>query len=59
VTTLSTVAIGAILPATTLGPLLGFTVPPVSFLIFVLTATTTYLVFVELAKRALVRRLSG
>jgi P-type Mg2+ transporter len=58
-TTLGIVAIGAILPATPLGPLLGFTVPPVSFLVFVLMATTTYLVFVELAKRALVRRRSG
>jgi Mg2+-importing ATPase len=55
VTTLGVVALGAILPATPLGPLLAFTVPPVSFLIFVVTATTTYLVFVELAKRALIR----
>jgi Mg2+-importing ATPase len=54
-TTLAIVAVGLALPATPLAPLLGFTIPPPSYFAFLVAATLTYLVLVEVVKRALVR----
>lgn len=51
------VAIGAVLPATPLAGFLGFTRLPVSYFAFLIPATLTYLVMVDVAKRQLVRRL--
>jgi Mg2+-importing ATPase len=56
-TTLAIVAIGAVLPLTPIAGLLGFTVPPIGYLVFVAGATIAYLLLVEIAKRPLVRRL--
>ena len=56
VTTLGIVAIGVALPATPIGPFLGFTVPPVRFFAFVGAAVAAYLMLVEGAKRRLARR---
>jgi hypothetical protein len=50
------VAFGAILPATPLAAVLGFTPMPASYFAFVAIATIAYLAVVEIAKRALVRR---
>lgn len=55
VTTLAIVAVGVTLPATPLARLLGFTVPPAPYFVFVAAATVTYLLLVELVKRRLVR----
>jgi Mg2+-importing ATPase len=55
VTTLTIVVVGLALPATPLGGLLGFTVPPLSYFAFLVAATLTYLVVVEVVKRAVVR----
>jgi Mg2+-importing ATPase len=57
VTTLVIVVIGAALPATPLATFLGFTRLPVSYFAFLIPATVTYLVMVDLAKRQLARRL--
>ncbi len=57
VTTLVIVAIGAVLPATPLASFLGFTRLPVSYFAFLIPATLTYLMMVDVAKRQLVRRL--
>ncbi len=57
VTTLLIVAIGAVLPATPVATLLGFTRPPASYFAFLIPATVAYLVTVDVAKRYLVRRL--
>jgi len=54
-TTLAVVAVGVALPATPLGRLLGFSVPPVSYFEFLAAATLTYLGLVEIVKRAVVR----
>jgi Mg2+-importing ATPase len=56
-TTLGIVAVGIVLPATPLAALLGFTRLPVSYFAFLIPATVTYLVFVDVAKRLLARRL--
>lgn len=56
-TTLAIVVIGAALPATPLAGVLGFTRLPLSYFAFLIPATATYLVMVEVAKRQLVRRL--
>jgi Mg2+-importing ATPase len=56
-TTVTVVVIGLALPATPLGPLLGFTVPPRSYFTFLVVATVTYLALVEVVKRRVVRRL--
>ena len=56
-TTVAIVIIGAILPATPLASLLGFTIPPVRYFVLLLGAVVMYLLLVELAKRQLVRRL--
>jgi P-type Mg2+ transporter len=50
-------AIGATLPATPLGAMMGFTPYPLTFLSFLVLATVMYLLLVEAAKRQLVRRL--
>ncbi len=55
ITTLVIVAIGAVLPATPLAPLLGFTVPPARYFVLLLGAVMVYLLLVEVAKRQLVR----
>jgi Mg2+-importing ATPase len=57
VTTLTIVVIGIVLPVTPLATVLGFTRLPVSYFVFLIPATLTYLVMVEMAKRQLVRRL--
>jgi Mg2+-importing ATPase len=54
-TTLAIVALGLGLPATPLGVRLGFTLLPLSYLAFVGGITVTYLVLVEVVKRAIVR----
>ncbi len=55
-TTLSVVVAGFIIPLTPVGTLLGFTSFPVSYLLFLVGVTSTYLFLVELAKRRLMRR---
>jgi Mg2+-importing ATPase len=57
VTTLTIVVIGAVLPATPLATLLGFTRLPATYFVFLILATLAYLMMVEVAKRQLVRRL--
>jgi P-type Mg2+ transporter len=57
VTTLLIVGVGVVLPMTPLAPLLGFTKLPGSYFAFLIPATLTYLVLVDLAKRQLARRL--
>jgi len=57
VTTLAIVAIGAVLPATPLAALLGFTSLPPAYFAFLIPATLMYLAMVDVAKRLLVRRL--
>jgi Mg2+-importing ATPase len=54
--TVTIVAIGAVLPATPIGGLLGFTTPPVKYFGLLAVAVVVYLVLVEVAKRQLVRR---
>lgn len=56
-TTVAVVLGGVVLPFTKLGGLLGFTPLPVEFLLFILSATVTYLLLVHLIKRRLMRRL--
>jgi Mg2+-importing ATPase len=53
--TLTVVVTGLVLPATPLAPLIGFTIPPLSYFVFLVSATLIYLVLVEIVKRALVR----
>jgi Mg2+-importing ATPase len=50
-TTLAVVAVGLVLPATPLAPLLGFTVLPPTYFAFLIPATLIYLGLVELVKR--------
>jgi P-type Mg2+ transporter len=57
VTTIAVVAIGLALPATPMASLLGFTTPSASYFAFLVVATVTYLVLVEVVKRQVVRRL--
>jgi Mg2+-importing ATPase len=59
ISTISIVGLGLALPATPLGPLLGFTVPPLTYFLFLAVATFTYLALVEVVKRIVVRRLGG
>jgi Mg2+-importing ATPase len=54
-TTLAVVIVGLALPATPLAGLLGFTIPPLSYFVFLVAATLTYLALVECVKRAVVR----
>ncbi len=57
-TTLVIVVVGAVLPATPLAPLLGFSTLPASYFAFLIPATLVYLAIVQVAKRRLVRRLA-
>jgi Mg2+-importing ATPase len=57
-TTLIVVAVGVLLPASPIGPALGFVLLPVRFGVFVAGATLAYLVLVQIGKRILVRRLA-
>jgi P-type Mg2+ transporter len=57
VTTLLIVGVGVMLPVTPLATLLGFTNLPASYFAFLIPATLTYLVLVDVAKRHLARRL--
>src|SRR5947209_9411338 len=41
-TTVSVVVIGLVLPATPVGPLLGFTIPPLSYFAFLVVAIAMY-----------------
>jgi Mg2+-importing ATPase len=59
VTTLAIVAVGLLLPATPLAPLLGFTALPGSYFAFLFVATLAYLTLVEVVKRGLVRRMGS
>jgi Mg2+-importing ATPase len=59
VTTVAIVVIGLVLPATPLAMLLGFVVPPPSYFAFLVVATLTYLVLVELVKRCVINRLEA
>jgi Mg2+-importing ATPase len=59
ITTLAVVAFGMILPFTPMAPALGFVPLPASFFAFLLFATATYLVLVEMVKRRLLGRLSA
>jgi len=54
-TALGVVAIGFVLPQTPLAAVLGFVPMPASFFLFVLGASSSYLVLVEIAKRMLLR----
>ena len=58
VTTLLVVLVGVILPFTPLAVVLGFTPLPGSYFLFLIGATGTYLMLVELAKRSLMRRVA-
>src|SRR5262249_40544636 len=53
------VALGVLLPFTSLAGVLGFTPLPGSYLIFLVGVTSTYLLLVEWIKRRLLRRLLG
>lgn len=55
--TLGIVAIAFLLPVTPLASVLGFTVPPSSYFVFLAVAVVTYLLLVEFVKRRLVSRL--
>jgi Mg2+-importing ATPase len=55
-TTLAVVGAGIALPFTPLGPWLGFVPLPPAFFVFLVACAVTYLAFVELVKRPLVRR---
>jgi P-type Mg2+ transporter len=57
-TTLLVVLAGTVLPFTKLGAVLGFTPLPAGFLLFIVLATATYLLLVQVVKRRLMRRLA-
>jgi Mg2+-importing ATPase len=57
ITTIAIVAIGTVLPATPLAPILGFTMPPARYFVLLLFAVVSYLMLAEVAKRQLVKRL--
>lgn len=57
ITTVAIVLFGTLLPYTRLGSLVGFTPLPLTFLLFIVLATTTYLLLVEVVKRRLMQRL--
>ena len=56
-TTVLVVMIGLVLPATPIGPRLGFTVPPAAYFAFLVPATLMYLGLVEVVKRRVVHHL--
>lgn len=53
---ISVVLVGILLPFTPIAEALGFTRLPMTYLVFLVIATVTYLLLVELAKRRLMRR---
>ncbi len=55
-TVIAIVLAGIALPATPVGALLGFTMPPAAFFVFVAIAVIAYLLAVDVAKARLVRR---
>jgi Mg2+-importing ATPase len=55
-TSLAVVATGILLPFSPLAPLLGFTPLPAGYFVFLVAATSTYLLLVEVAKRWLFAR---
>ncbi|MCI0391069.1 MAG: magnesium-translocating P-type ATPase [Acidobacteria bacterium] len=55
-TTLLTVLSGAIIPFTPLATWLGFVPLPATFFLYLIVATSTYLLFVEMMKRRLMKR---
>jgi P-type Mg2+ transporter len=57
VSTVAIVAAALALPFSPLGPLLGFVPLPGTYFLFLAGATVTDLLLVEIAKRALLRRL--
>jgi len=57
ITTIAIVLFGTVLPYTSLGSLIGFTPLPITFLLFIVFAASTYLLLVEAVKRRLMRRL--
>jgi Mg2+-importing ATPase len=57
ITTLAVVAVGLLLPFTPLSNVLGFTPLPGKYFLFLAAMTVTYLFFVEVVKRRLMRRL--
>jgi len=57
ITTIAIVVVGALLPFSPLARVLGFTPLPLGFFLFLMVATGTYLVLVEVAKRYLMHRL--
>lgn len=57
ITTLGVVAIGLLLPFTPLSDILGFTPLPGKYFLFLAAMTVTYLFFVEVVKRRLMRHL--
>lgn len=57
ITTIAIVLFGTLLPFTRLGALIGFTPIPFTFLLFIVFATITYLLLVEVVKRKLMRHL--
>jgi Mg2+-importing ATPase len=57
VTTAGVAAIGLVLPATPIAPLLGFAVPPPAYFGFLVVMTVAYLGLVEVVKRRVARRL--
>jgi Mg2+-importing ATPase len=56
-TTLAVTGIGVMLPATPLAPMLGFTVPPPIYFVFLVLTTATYLALVQFVKRRVAKRL--
>jgi len=56
ITPLAIVAVGVVLPVTPLAALLGFMRLPASYFAFLIPATVTYLVLVDIAKRLLATR---
>lgn len=54
---LAVVTVAMVLPYTPIAPVLGFSPLPLSYFIFLGTATLTYLVLVEIVKRRLMRNL--
>lgn len=57
ITTLGVVAVGLLLPFTPLSDVLGFTPLPGKYFLFLAAMTVTYLIFVEVVKRRLLRHL--
>jgi Mg2+-importing ATPase len=57
ITTLAIVLLGTLLPVTPLAGALGFTRLPFTYYLFLIVATITYLLLVEVVKRRLMRRL--